>query len=169
MDHQRGVTGHWETGVANKLDSTEDGWIAGEALEVWKRQAMKVVRQKAIDDVDARVAAKELTSFADVHKVIKDPPDIGEYRYGEEMEGEFPGKGERWASAGDAAELKKEKDELDALSSCIDASPIADVLIEKEATRVHAKIKELVSIQNQAASAGIPGCAFIIKRRLTAL
>jgi hypothetical protein len=130
---------------------------------------MAVVRQQAIDDVDARVAAKELTSFADVHKVIKDPPEKGEYRYGEEFEGEFPEKGEHWASAGDAAVLKQEREDLAALSSCIDASPLADVLIEKEASRVHAKIKELVSIQNQTASAGIPGCAFIIRRRVNDL
>ena len=169
MDHQRGVDGHWETGVACALDSTEDGWITGEALEVWKRQGMVVVRQQAIDDVDARVAAKELTSFADVHKVIKDPPEKGEYRYGEELEGEFPEKGEHWASARDAAVLKQEREDLAALSSCIDASPLADVLIEKEASRIHAKIKELVSIQNQAASAGIPGCAFIIRRRVNDL
>ena len=166
MDHQRGVDGHWETGVACALDSTEDGWITGEALEVWKRQGMLVVRQQAIDDVDARVEAKELTSFLDVHKVIKHPPEKGEYRYGEEFEGEFPEKGQHWASAGDAAVLKKEREDLAALSSCIDASPVADVLIEKEASRVHAKIKELVSLKSQVASAGIPGAAFIIRRRL---
>ena len=130
---------------------------------------MVVVRQQAIDDVDARVAAGELTSFADVHKVIKDPPEKGEYRYGEEFEGEFPEAGEHWASAGDAALLKKEREDLAALSSCIDASPLADVLIEKEASRVHAQIKHLESIQKDAASAGIPGCAFIIRRRMNDL
>ena len=55
------------------------------------------------------------------------------------------------------------------MSSCIDASPLADVLIEKEASRIHAQIKDRVSIQNQAASPGIPGCAFIIRRRVNDL
>ena len=33
---------------------------------------------------------KELTHFADVHLVLKDPPTMGEYRYGEKFEGDFP-------------------------------------------------------------------------------
>ena len=43
-------------------------------------------------DVDARVLSKELTSFADVHKVIKPTASPGEYRYGEESEGDCPKK-----------------------------------------------------------------------------
>ena len=37
MDHQKGVNGNWETGVANKLGGADDWRIAGEAREVWKR------------------------------------------------------------------------------------------------------------------------------------
>ena len=32
MDHMKCVIGHWETGVANKLNGDEDGEITGEAL-----------------------------------------------------------------------------------------------------------------------------------------
>jgi hypothetical protein len=126
--------------------------------------------KQAIANVDKRIDDKELTSFTDVHKVIVDPKEKGEYRYGEEIEGEFPKDGDHWASAvADAALLKKEKEDLAALSSCIEASPIADVLIEKEACRIHAKIKSLVSINRQVASASVPGVGFIIRRRVTDL
>ena len=37
VDHQKGVKGHWEIGVANKRDGTEDAKITSEALEVWRR------------------------------------------------------------------------------------------------------------------------------------
>ena len=55
------------------------------------------------------------------------------------------------------------------MSSCLDASPLAEVLIEKEASRIHAKIKKLVAIKHDAASAGIPGVGFIIRRRVNDL
>ena len=99
MYHMKGVKGHWETGVANKLDGTEDYSIAGEALEVWKRQEMKLVRERAMADVDARIESGELKSFADVHNVIKPAVSPGQIRHGEELIGHFPGKGEHWATA----------------------------------------------------------------------
>ena len=34
LDHERCRWGHWETGLANKLDGTEDKYIAGEAREI---------------------------------------------------------------------------------------------------------------------------------------
>jgi hypothetical protein len=169
MDHQRGVTGHWETGVANKLDGSEDGLIAGEALEVWKRQAMSILRQQAIADVDARVKAGELTSFSDVHKVIKDPLSPGEYRYGEEFEGEFPKHGQHWASAADELVLKQERADLAGLSSNIEASPIAAALMEKEATRIHTRLKDLEHVKALVVAAGVPVCRFTIERRITDL
>ena len=112
---------------------------------------------------------KELTSFADVHKVIKARRFAGRVQIRRRVRRRISRKGEHWDSSGDAAILKQEREDLAALSSCIDASPLADVLIEKEASRVHAKIKELESIQKSAASAGIPGCAFIIRRRVNDL
>ena len=167
MDHQKGVDGHCETGVACKLDRSEDGWITGEALEVWKRQGMVVLRQQAIDDVDRRVSAGEFTSFADVHRLIEEPKVMGEYRYGEEFEGPLPSKGEHWVSAGDEAMLKKERADLAALSSCLESSPLAAVLIEKEATRIHTKIKDLVAVKDLAVSAGVAGFKFVMDRRIS--
>ena len=75
MDHQIGVRGHWETGVANLLNGKEDGLITGEASEVWKRQGMKAVRAAAIADVDQRVSAADgdLKIVADWRKVIVVP------------------------------------------------------------------------------------------------
>ena len=55
------------------------------------------------------------------------------------------------------------------MSSCIEASPVADVLIEKEANRIHARIKDLVALRNQSVSANVPGCQYIIGRRLADL
>ena len=43
------------------------------------------------------------------------------------------------------------------------------MLIEKEASRIHAKIKKLVAIKHDAASVGIPGVGFIIRRRVNDL
>ena len=94
---RKGVKGHWETGVANKLDGTQDGLIAGEAREVWKHQSMSILRGRAIADVNARVMAGELTSFSDVHKVITHPLSPGDYRYGEEFDGDFS---KTWAALG---------------------------------------------------------------------
>ena len=171
MDHQKGVDGHWETGVACKLDSTEDGWITGEAKEVWDRNAMLLKRKNAIDEVDLGVSTGKYKSFAgSVHELIR-PAKVGpgEYRYGEEFEGPLPGKGEHWVSTGDEAILKKERADLAALSSSIEASPVADVLIEKEATRIHKKIKDLVALRNQAVAVNVPGCQYIIGRRLSDL
>ena len=54
MDHNRGVIGHWETGVANKLDGAEYWQIAGEAREVWNRTGMDALRTKAMAEVDWR-------------------------------------------------------------------------------------------------------------------
>ena len=69
---------------------------AGLQAKPWrfeKRQGMVVVRQQAIDDVDARVAANELTSFADVHKVIKDPRRRGNIDTARSSKVNFPKKG----------------------------------------------------------------------------
>ena len=54
---------------------------------------MDQIRKDAIADVNRRATAEgDLHSFADVHKVIVDPPTMGEYRYGEEFEGDMPTK-----------------------------------------------------------------------------
>ena len=45
--------------------------------------------------------------------MIVEPKDPGEYRYGEEFEGEFPKRWEsHWVSAVDEVTLKKEKADL---------------------------------------------------------
>ena len=51
MDHQKGVNGNWETGVANKLDGADDWRIAGEAREIWKRHPMDQIRLDAIAEL----------------------------------------------------------------------------------------------------------------------
>ena len=167
MDHMKGVNGHWEIGVANKLDGTQDDRITGEALEVWKRQRVDILRIAAIKDVNARVESGELNSFADVHKVIVPAPSAGEYRYGEEFEGTFPGKGEHWVTTVDEMERKADQADLAVLSSQITATPIDDALVEKEAARLYRKIEELKKCRAQVVALGMPSCKFAIDRRIT--
>ena len=50
-------------------------------------------------------------------------------------------------------------------SEC-DASPIAAVLIEKEANRILAKKKKLEAVRALVVSAKLPACTFIVDRRL---
>ena len=169
MDHIKGVNGHWETGVANKLDGTEDWRISGEALEVWKRLQMDLVRKEAIADVDARIISEELKSFADVHKVIKVAASPGEIRYGEELIGDFPGKGEHWATAADERQRLADLDDLANLPSLIAASPLGDELVQKAAARLHARIDDLKKAWATMGTVGLPSCRFAIQRRITDL
>ena len=111
---EKGVTGHWETGVANKLNGTEDDQITGEAREVWDRQKLKTpggmeeIREAAIKEVNDKVATGELTCFEDVRKLIKHPRTAAQYRYDEELSGDsiFPKKGQHWATTVDKALLE---------------------------------------------------------------
>ena len=89
-----------------------------------------------------------------MRRVIVEPKDPGECRYGDEFEGEFPKPGgSHWVSAVDEVTLK------------CDASPIQAVLIEREANRSHAKQKELEVVRALVVSAKLPGCTFIVDRR----
>lgn len=117
----------------------------------------------------ARIASGELESFSDVHKVIEPCPTPGEYRYGEEFEGEFPKKGEHWVSAADELVVKQGKADLDRLSSEIDASPISNAMIAQEATRIFNKLKELERGKAAMMAAGLDVCRFTVERRITDL
>ena len=163
----KGVNGHWEIGVATKPDGNQDDRITGEALEVWKRQRMDILRTAAIKDVNARVESGELNSFADVHKVIVPAPSAGEYRYGEEFEGTFPGKGEHWVTTADEMVRKADQADLAVLSSQITATPIDDALVEKEAARLYTRIEDLKKCRAQVVALGMPSCKFAIERRIT--
>ena len=56
MNHKYWCMAHGDTCIANKLDGTEDGLIAGEARELWKRNDMHIMRNQAIADGNERVA-----------------------------------------------------------------------------------------------------------------
>ena len=104
---------------------------------------MRIVREQAMADVDARVISKELKSFDDVHKVIKPAVSPGEYRYGEEFEGDFPRKGERWVTTVDERERQADLDNLAGLPSLLAASPLEDALVNKAAARIFDNIGKL--------------------------
>ena len=100
-------------------------------------------------------AGGDIKSFADARRVIVEPKDPGECRYGEEFESESPKPGEsHWVSAVDEVTFK------------CDASPIQAVLIERAANRIRAKQKELEVLRALVVSAKLPGCTFIVDRRL---
>ena len=71
MDHTRSVKGHLRTALSVRLDGTEDHEITGEAREIWVATDMAEIRRQALAEVDAAVDAGVLTSFLDVHKVIR--------------------------------------------------------------------------------------------------
>ena len=95
----------------------------------------------AIADVNRRAEpGGDLQSFADVHKVFADPPTTGEYRYGEEYEGDMPKDGEHSVTAADKQVEKASQADLVNLSSTVAALPGAESLAEHEAGLIMAKI-----------------------------
>ena len=168
MDHQKGVNGYWETGVASELDGADDWRIAGEAREVWKRHPMDQIRLDAIADVNKRAFTDDgdLKSFADVRKVIVDPLTTGEYRYGEEYEGDMPKKGEHSVTAADLQAEKAPENDLANLSNSVTAIPGAESLAEHEAGLIMAKIGELKAVMADNARKGVPGCKYLLTKRI---
>ena len=106
IDHCRAVDGHKNVGLSIPLNGTGDGHISGEAREVWMAVGMADIREKALAEIDAAVADKTLTCFADVFKVIKDPVQKGEYTYGQEFEGKLKEGEKSWNVDADDALLK---------------------------------------------------------------
>ena len=85
---------------------------------------MEILRGEAIAEVDAGILRGESTSFADsVRSLIKHPAVKGEYKYGEEFEGDMPKVGEDWTTAEDDLVRNADLDDLEGLSCVIEAMP----------------------------------------------
>ena len=59
--------------------------------------------------------------------------------------------------------------DLAGLSSNIEATPVGAAVLEKEATRIHTKLKELKHIRALVVAGGVPGCRFTLDRRISDL
>ena len=149
LNHKHFRGGFWAVGVANALPlkpgepGSEDGYLAGAALEVWKRVDMPTAREAAITDVSARVAAGELTCFADWPKLIVHPPTKGEYRYGEELEG-LLAEGERpWLEPQDAEHVARDERILKNLTCDLESLPTDSLVAVEEARRYATQLQGL--------------------------
>ena len=129
---------------------------------------MNKSRLDAIADVDRRAFTDggDLKSFADVRKVIVDPPTTGEYRYGEEFEGDMPKAGEHSVTAADLQSEKASENDLVNLSNSVTAIPGAESLAEHEAGLIMAKIRDLKAVMADNALKGVPGCKYLLTKRI---
>ena len=51
VDHQSVVRGHWENGLANRLDGTEDHFLRGDAAAIFEKRNMDDERTKILETV----------------------------------------------------------------------------------------------------------------------
>ena len=51
VDHQTVVRGHWENGLANRLDGTEDHFLRGDAADIFEKRNMDDERTKILETV----------------------------------------------------------------------------------------------------------------------
>ena len=125
LDHEKSSRGFWHTGVANKLDGSEDSFICREALECWNDLDMCQLRAQVIKEVDSKIDNGEL-SFSDWQSIIVHPEEVGVLSEGHEFEGELEEDERPWLEDG-------EKDP--ALEDCIGFD--LDSGFEPEAVVVH--------------------------------
>ena len=51
VDHQTVVRGHWENGLANRLDGTEDHFLRGDAKDIFEKRHILEERTKIVETV----------------------------------------------------------------------------------------------------------------------
>ena len=51
VDHQSVVRGHWENGLANRLDGTEDHFLRGDAKDIFEKRHILEERTKIVETV----------------------------------------------------------------------------------------------------------------------
>jgi hypothetical protein len=174
IDHLKGYIGHWETGLANKLNGDEDKFITGEARQVWDHLVMHPMRQVAFTEVDKMIADGDVTSFADVRKVIKHPPTNGEYRAGEEFEGSLlPGE-KLWETDADIALFAEDdKTEFDNPLTCttaLVAYETGDDIPEwQEGNLLAKRLARLRRVRQEAQALHLRPAVFQINRDITNL
>ena len=176
IDHERVCDGHWATGLANKLDATEDGKIEGEAREVWDYLVEKglLSRERAFAEVDKMIADGAVTGFHDVRKVIRHPPTTGEYKRGEEFEGELRKNEKAWETPEDIALFKADdQDEFADPATCTTALVefVAgdDVVEWSEGNRVAKKRAQLLRLLAESKALALPAAVFTIRRDIVNL
>lgn len=64
LNHQMGVLGHWENGLANRLDGTEDHYIAGDAQTIFRERHLRTEREAILAKVRQGAATGSFGLFA---------------------------------------------------------------------------------------------------------
>ena len=64
FNHQIGVLGHWENGLANRLDGTEDHYMAGDAKSIFRQRNLRTEREAILAKVRQGAATGSFGLFA---------------------------------------------------------------------------------------------------------
>ena len=131
-------------------------------------------RTKAMAEVDQMIEDKVITCFEDVRKVIKHPPTKGEYRAGEEFEGELRPGEKSWELPEDIALFEADaKDEFNDPTTCTTALVAfepGDAVIEwSEANLVAKKLQRLRRLRAEAAAMMLKPATYSISREIVNL
>ena len=177
LDHRVGVLGHKRNGLSNNLDGSEDFKISREARTFWLEAGMPELRAEAIAEVDALWASRDLASFADWRRLIREYEDPGIiFDEGAELEGDL----EEDEAVYDADWAVPEV-ELDDGFVLRDAEPAtrSDIVVEAapgddpktvaEALAAAARLKRLRGIRGETAEVSCPAAYFNLDREVVQL
>ena len=173
VDHGTAVTGHWRTGLSNKLDGSEDHMITREARLMWQEGDMKNVRLRAMQEVDERVAAGEIKEFSDWQKLIVHPGDPGvQADEGAELCGEACADDMPWATEADEKVLAED----DAAVLDMREQEPAPVVVEakagdapedvEEASHAARRLELLKRLRAETLRAKVPAAFFNVDREV---
>ncbi len=165
LDHRRAQRGHYRTGLANRLDGSDDALLTREALDMWREAEMHVWRPRAINEVDDALQKNPELSFSNWKQFVRHPEDAGVYEEGEEFEGALE-KGEKlWHDPPDEEEIAKQALEEEAAILALeseDGSSKAVVLAGDtaedvdEATRALERIQKLKRLRDLSKDLALP-------------
>jgi hypothetical protein len=185
LDHSQGVQGHRRNALSVKLDGSEDHLISREALEFWNAADMPHERQKAIEQVNAKVALGLISSFADWFQLIEhdtDPGIMREEDEGAEFEGELAVGEKPYADEEDAgvdeaddAEVEASEEEVEVpagkagAASSLVVVPGDDPAVVQAALEAVQRLDRLKVLRQGAHDAHVPSVAFQLDKEIVQL
>lgn len=173
VNHHQASEGHKRVGLSNALDGSEDALICREARLFWVWAGMAAARERAIAEVDRRIASGELRSFQDFRALILNPGDPGIMEdEGGELEGELEDGEEVWEEDDERAQLDRE----DAAAfegpppASAEPEPVSERRAEAEEASVAVeRFEKLKRLRSLAMEAQVPSAAFSVGRELNQL
>ena len=173
LDHRMGVRGHLHNGLTIALDGSEDHLLAGEARHCWHECGMAAVRARTLQEVDARVASGELTSFEQWRSVVRHPDSRGiVWDEGAELEGELVPGELLWLHEGAAAEESADLADLENLeeekpTALVQAAVTAEgAEAVAEACAQAERLAKLKDLRRQIGEVRLPTIAFHMDREI---